>query len=174
EYALHLFIEKVADLLHDRHGINLFFRVLAQIDENVKKIVNVRHVEVAGHDEVTTSPVVLSEEWVDVLNTVHPMCAISEVPQPQLARKSDVLLEPFFICSPVRVRLQGFSVFLADLPEKVRNRLRFYGAVAADVAVTGFEVEFDVCNTCSILTPVVLLLHQDVHLVHRESRAVLM
>src|SRR5690606_41191864 len=61
-----------------------------------------------------------------------------------------------------------------DFPEKVRNRLRFYGAVAADVAITGLKVQLDISDSGTILTPGVLFFHQDVHLVYRESRAVLM
>jgi hypothetical protein len=110
---------------------------------------------------------------MDIFDAVHPVRTVPEVAQPDFTRKRHILLEPLFVLPSAGIRLKGFPVFLAYFLEKIRDGLFLDGTITADVPVTRLNVDLDVCNSRAILTPVMLLFHQDVHLVHRESRAVL-
>ena len=56
----------------------------------------------------------------------------------------------------------GLFVLLVDFVKDVIDRGRFNGPVSADVSGSGLGVDLDVGDSGSILTPVDLLLHQDV------------
>jgi hypothetical protein len=76
---LNLFIQEVTDLFHHGNCINLFFRVLTKVYENVKQLIHMGHVEVPGHHKVTASPVVLTKKWMNVFNAVHTMRSIAKM-----------------------------------------------------------------------------------------------
>jgi len=56
--------------------------MLAKIHQHIEKLLDVGHVEVAGHHQVTAAPVVLTQKRMDTLYIVDAMGAVAEVPQP--------------------------------------------------------------------------------------------
>jgi hypothetical protein len=55
----------------------------------------------------------------------------------------------------------------------VGDRLRLDGTIAADIAMSGFYVNFDVGYSRSVLPAIVLFFHENIHLVHGIGRAIL-
>ena len=121
--ALVFLIEEVPDLLHHRHGIGLFFGILAQINQNIKQLIHIGHVEVACHHKVAAAPVVLSQEGVAALDGVFAMGAVAQVSQPQLTTKAVVLLEPLGIVVLFLPFFACFAVLLGDLIKDHLDRL---------------------------------------------------
>ena len=50
----------MTDFFHHRDGIGLFFRVHAEFNEVLKKLIGIGHVEITRNDQVAVHPVVLS------------------------------------------------------------------------------------------------------------------
>src|SRR5690606_6038368 len=171
--TLNFFVEEVSDLLHHGYCIDFLFGVLTKIDKNVKQFFNVGHVEIPGHYQVTTSPVILTKERMDVLNTINTVSAVAKVTQPKFTGESNILFEPVFVSEFILPGLLRFPVFFSDFLKEVGYWLGFYRAISADVSVAWFNVDFDVGNTCAVLAPVMLFFHEDVHPVHGIGWAVL-
>src|SRR5688500_18891356 len=107
-----------------------------------------------------------------IFDAGQSMRTITQVTQPQLARKSHVCFQPLLVPEFFFPRFLCFSEFLSHLLEEVRDWLGLNRSGTADLTVTRLYIDFYVCNPCPILTPVVLLLHEDVHPVHGIRRAV--
>ena len=156
--------------LQNRYSICLFLGVLTQFDQLVEQLVGVRHVEVSGDDEVAGAPVVLAQEGVATLDLVLAIGAIPQVGQEDFASERMFSLQGRRI--PKRLSVQTFET--TKRPGKnVLNRSAVHGAQAADVALAGRHVQLDVRQPGAILSPVVLFLHEEIHLVHAvKSRTV--
>src|SRR5688572_5858142 len=110
---------------------------------------------------------------MNVFNAVHPVSSISKVSQPKFTRKGDVLLQPAFVLKFLFSFLLSLLVLLTDFLKERCDRLGFYGSVSADISSSGFDVNFYVCNSCSILAAIMLFLHQDIHLIYGVHWAIL-
>ena len=77
ENALIFFVQKVSDFFHHGDGVGFFLRVLSELDEFSKKFLVVSHVEVAGHDEVSASPVILFEKRVACFDAVFSVGSVA-------------------------------------------------------------------------------------------------
>ena len=160
-----LFVEEVAHLLEHGHRVGLLLGVLAEFHEDVEQLVDVGQVEVSSEGEGPGAPVVLPKEGVDALDGVAPVGAVAEVSQEDFAREGAVLLEPIGILEALRMVFLGVGKPAHDLREEVLNRLLGCGAGSAEVAFAGGDVNLDVGQAHTVLSPVPLLLHQQVHLV---------
>ncbi len=101
------------------------------------------------------------------------MCPVAQVAEPKFAAEGHVFLQPLFVLEFFFSLLLSLFEFFADFLEEVGYGLRLHGTIPADEAKPRLLIYFYVGYTCPILPPVVLLLHQDIHLVHRIRRAVL-
>src|SRR5688572_27095236 len=101
------------------------------------------------------------------------MCTISKMTKPKLSGKGTVLLKPLLLPEFVLSFLLCFLIFLSDFFKEVGDGLAFDGTITANVTVSGFDVDLDVCDAGAVLTPVMLFLHQDVHLIHGVGRTIL-
>jgi DUF917 family protein len=68
------------DFFHHGHGINLFFRVLSKVNKNIEKFFNIGHVKISGHNEITASPVILTQEWMYIFNAVQTVSSVPQMP----------------------------------------------------------------------------------------------
>src|SRR6478736_1578639 len=109
---------------------------------------------------------------MNIFNAVHAVCAISKMTQPQFTRKSYFFFKPVFILKLIFSFFLSFNVFLTDFLEEVGNGLGFYGTITTDIPKPWLLINLDIGNSSSILTTIVLLFHEDVHLVHGVSCAI--
>ena len=160
-------IHEVPNLFEHRDGVGFLLGVLANLDQHVKQLVHVREVEVAGDHEVAGAPVVLPQERVAVLDIVLAKRAVAQVPQEQLAGEGVVVLKRHRV-----LELLGGKVLEAahDLAEQVLDGARVHRAHSGDVALAGIHVQLDVGQPRAVLAAVVLLFHQQVHLVEAVKR----
>src|SRR5260370_40026813 len=77
-----------------------------------------------------------------------------------------MLLQPLLVTKFSFAFLLCFLVFFCNFFEKMSNRLGFDRTIAAKESESWFLIDFYVGNTRAILPPIVLFLHEDVHLVH--------
>ena len=92
---LHLSVKKVADLLHHSDSIAALYRVLAELDEVIKKLIDIGHVKVARYCQVSGHPVIFPQERVTVRIAVLAISAVPQVAEQQLTHEWNVLLVPF-------------------------------------------------------------------------------
>jgi hypothetical protein len=158
-----LFVQKVSDFFHHGDGIGFFLRVLSELDKFAKKFLVVGHVKVAGHDQVSASPVVLFEKRMAGFDAVFPMCPVSEVSEPDFTGKGDIFFQPIGVAEGiVASEFFGLFVLLGDFVKDIIDRGSIYRPIPADVSGSGLGVDFDIRHPCPILTSVDLLLHQDI------------
>ena len=90
-------VQKVSNFLHYGDCIGFFLRMLSQFHEPSKKLLVIGHVEITGHHQVAASPIVLLQKRVAGFNAIFSVCAIAQVPQPNLPREGHVFFKPFSI-----------------------------------------------------------------------------
>ena len=159
------FVEKVPNFLHHRDRVGFFFRVLAQVDELVKQLVDVGHVEVAGHEQVAAHVVGLAQEGVAGLDAVAAVGSIAQVAQVDVAGEGYVFFDPCGVLEALGLAGEALLNAVLDARKDVLNRLRVGRAVAADVALAGGHVELDSSEARAVLAAVVLLFHHEHHFV---------
>ena len=166
-------VEEVSDAFQNRHRVGLGGRVLTQFDEFLIEFVDVRQVEVAGYHEAARHPVVLARDGVYVFDVVLAEGAVAQVAEEDFAGELDVLLHPFRIVELVRMTVRDGRNPVGDLLEDVLDRGVAVRTDTVDVDVAVFGIELDVGQPGTVLSPVVLFFHQQVHLVEPvEVRAV--
>ena len=87
------------------------------------------------------------------------MSAIPQVPQQNFAHKAYVLLEPFSVFHFLRGGLLDVGELLLYVFEYIRNGIWRHGAVPADVAFAGLDIQFNGSYPCAILAAVMLFFH---------------
>ena len=73
-------VEKMTNLFQNRNGIGHFLGVLPQLDELIKLLVDIGEVEISGHYQISTHPVVLAKKRVAVLDAVFAKGAVAKMP----------------------------------------------------------------------------------------------
>ena len=166
-------VEEMSDTLQNRHRIGPGGRILPQLDEFAVQLVDIRQVEIAGHDEAAGHPVVLARNRMDVFDVVLTEGAVTQMAQKNFAGELHVLFHPFRIVEFVRMTVRDGGNTIGDLLENVFDRSVAIRTDAVDVDIAVFGIELDVGQPGSVLPPVVLFFHQQVHLVESvKSRAV--
>src|SRR5258708_37845241 len=83
-----------------------------------------------------------------------------------------MLFQPLLVTEFPFAFLLCFLVFFCNFFEKMSNRLGFDRTIATKESESWLLIDFYVGNTRAILPPIVLLLHEDVQLVHGISRPI--
>ena len=82
------------DFFHYSDCIGFFLRVLTQLHQSSKKLLVVGHIEIARHDQVAASPIVLLQKRVAGFNAIFTMRSVAQVSQPNLPREGHIFFEP--------------------------------------------------------------------------------
>jgi hypothetical protein len=130
----------------------------------LKQTVYIGHVEIAGHYQIAASPVVLPDHGVAFFDAVFAVCSISEVAEPKLSAPIHMVSEPLFVFEMGPVGCLSLAEFFPYFLKQPYKRIGFYSPEPMYIGLSGRHIEFDICNSGSILTPVVLLLHQKIQL----------
>ena len=93
--ALVFLVQKVPDFFHYSDCIGFFLWVLTQLHQSSKKFLVVGHIEIARHDQVAASPIVLLQKWMAGFNAILSVRSVAQVSQPNLPREGHVFFEPF-------------------------------------------------------------------------------
>src|SRR5690606_28565346 len=73
KYTLVFLIQIMTYYLHHHHGIYLIFLMLPQRNKLFKQLINIGHVEITGHHQVATPPVILAKHGVTIFNFIGTM-----------------------------------------------------------------------------------------------------
>lgn len=172
-FVVVLAVEEMSDAFEDRHGVGRRRRVLSQFDQAPEQLVDVRQVEIAGQYQTARHPVVLARDGMHVLDVVLAERAVAQMAEEHLAGESDMALEPLRVAEPLGVFRRRLRDPRLDALENVFDRRGGVRALAVDVDASGLGIELDVGQSGSVLSPVVLLFHQQVHFVQPvKGRAV--
>ena len=164
-------VEEVADALEDRHGVGFRGRVLSQVDQPFVQFVDVREVEIARQYETACHPVVFARDGMHVLDVVFAEGAVAQVAEEHFAGEFDMFLKPCRIIESRRIGSDGMFDPVVYALEYLLDRGVVVRTDTVDVNVARFGEEFDVGQSGPVLSPVVLLLHQDLHLVESVKRS---
>ena len=142
EQALCLAVQAVSHQLQRDVGIAVQSGRLTLGGQEAEDLLDVGHVEVAAQAEVLRAPVVAAQERVDVAQAALSGRRIAQVAHVQLAGRGSI-----------------------HLPEDLRDGIRPFGPLAEHVLRPGGRIQVDIGQAGAFLSPVVLLLHQQVQLV---------
>ncbi len=166
----HSVVQKMSDFFHYRDGIGLFFGMHAQLNEVLKKLIGVGHVKITCNDQVAVHPIILTQKRVNGFDTVTPKSAVAHMPQKQFAQIRYALFLKVDVITEIRVFGKFVIDALVDLPENILNRLGSIGADTTDITLTRRDIEFNPCQSSTVLATIVLLFHHQIHLVDPVKR----
>jgi hypothetical protein len=163
EQALILHIKEMPDLFYNRHGVGLFTGVLAQMNQRLKKFVDVGHIEISGHDQVPRFPVVGPDTGVEVGEMIVAMGGVAKMPQIKVAHEVISGLKKFDILQFAPILFFEMIELSVNVLENCLYGILFPFAHPVDVWVTRRYMDFESRKSGAILAPVLLLLHEDIH-----------
>ena len=155
-------VDKMTNALKNGHRVGFLLGVLPESDQLVKQLVGVGHIEVARNDEVACAPVVLAQKRMAILNLVFAVSAVPQVGQKQFPGKRHFLLQKLAVFQLLRG--EPFKTG-HDAAEDVLDGPRVHGTNPGNVPLARGDVQLDVGESGSVLATVVLLLHEQVHLI---------
>ena len=158
-------VQKMADFLHHCDGVGAFFRVLAQINQVLKKLVDIGHIKISGNDQVAVHPIVLPQKGVYTLQAVFPIGAITHMAQHQFTHIRHSFFELIGMLKYIRVGLGRLAYPFVDFIKNMLDGLLIVGAYSTDIALSRLHIELNTGKTRPVLTSVVLFFHHQVHLV---------
>ena len=159
EQLLYFAVQEVAEFFQHGDSIGEFLRMLAKSDKLLEQVAVVHHIEVSGDDQVAGHPVVLSDEGVHTEHIVFAVCTIAQVTHHHFAHEMAFLLDLVgrnirVICEP----LQRFVHLFKDLFDGIGVR----ALTDIDVLLPDGHVQFDGSDTGTVLSAVMLFLHQEI------------
>ena len=163
-------IEEMTDALENRHRIGFCGRILPQLDQPVEQFVDIGQVKIPGQHQAPRHPVVLARDRVHVLDVVFAESPVTQVSQKNLAGKLHLFFQQQRILQHLRVLRDRFVDPDVDLLKNILDRSGSVRTHPVDINASGFRVQLDVGHSRAVLSPVVLLLHQDMHFVKSVER----
>ena len=159
EQLLYFTVQEMPEFFQHGDGIGEFLRVLTQCYQLLEQIAVIHHVEVTCDDQVAGHPVVLADEGVHTEHIVLTMCTIAQVTHHHFAHEMALLLDLVgrnirVICEP----LQRFVHLFKDLFDGIGVR----ALTDIDVLLPDGHVQFDGSDTGTVLSAVMLFLHQEI------------
>ena len=149
-------------MLEDEVGVGVFAWVLSGGAYLGEDVVGVGEVEVAAEGEVACAPVAAAEEGVDVGESGASGGAVSEVPHVEFAGEGE---GGGGVGGVVELLWGDVAVVAVDGVEDFGDGVGAGGALAEHVFFAGLGAELDAGEAGSVLSAVVLLLHEEVELV---------
>lgn len=158
-------IDEMANFLEHGYGVGAFFGELSEVDELLEDFVYIGQVKVSREHQVPGHPIALPQERVGTGEAVLAIGSIAQMPEQQFTGETDVVAEPLAIAQQARVAFCDGRKLAVDAMKDVLNGLWLGAAIAADIFFSWCLVELNCREPSTVLAAVVLLLHQQVHLV---------
>ena len=151
-------------MLKDKVSVGVLPGVLTRSGDFFEDGVHVRHVEVPAQGEVTCPPVIAAQKRMDVRKPRLARRAVSEVSHIQFGGKRQVSLRELRIAEA----LGRYSLVMAiHRVENLGDRVGACRPLAKHVFFAGGSLELDAGETRSVLSAVMLFLHEEIKFVER-------
>ena len=172
EKAFHLAVQSVAHLLEHDIGIGILAGMLPHGGDAGKYFVHVGQIEITAESQVLGPPVVAAQEGVHIRQAGLAGSGVAQVAHIDLTGKGQAFfgitgIDQLFGRQVLEVALHGGKDF--------GNGSRAQGTFAEHVFLAGIGGQLDTGQSGSLLSAVVLLLHQQIELVEPvHPRAILL
>ena len=163
------FVQKMSYFFKNRHRIGHFLGMLTQIQQLLKLLVHIGEVKIACNNQIAAFPIVLAKKGVTTFDAVFAKGPVAEMPHKQFTYERNMLLEVFGIVKFIGLADVYFFEIAVYFGNNIAKRLRINGTVTANIPLARFHIKLNGSNSGSVLTSVVLFLHQEVELVERVA-----
>ena len=149
-------------IFHHGDGIRHFFGVLAQMHQLFEEQVHVGKVKIPRQNQITASVIVLPQKGMAGLQAVFAMGSVAQMPQKQFAQIRQHGLHAVWVLFKILSTNPGLLEIPVNPFENILEGLGGHRPGPADVAGPRGYLQFDGRNAGAVLSPVVLLLHEEV------------
>ncbi len=162
--AFDLIVKEVTHIFEYRYSIGKIDRILPYFQQAVEDLLHVGEVKIACHYKASRTPVVFSGDGVNIVDVVTPVGAVTQVSEIDIAGVGHCAgnisrVAPAFLTG-------GAALFYIeiDLSENFFYRISRIGPLAEDIPGSGSGADADTREASAILSPVMLFLHHEIHL----------
>lgn len=166
EVTLYLAVETVPHKFEHDIAVAVDAWTLSLAGKLFKHLLHIGHIVIAAETEVLGSPIVTTEERVDIFQSALACSGVTEMTHIEFARKRYLL----------KTRLVKDAIFLDYLidltigsAKDLSNGIRTFRALTEHIFVSRLWVELDGSDTSAFLSTVVLFLHHQIELTQTVS-----
>ncbi len=160
--VLHFPVQIMAKRLQHHKRVGIIARVLSVLHQLLEHLVHVGHVEISRQGKASRRPVVAAQERVHVAEPAFPRSAVSQVADEEFRGKRHRFLYKLDVGELLfRKLLKGRMYMRKYLGDGARTQCPF----PENILVARRRLQFHGPEPRSFLATVVLLLHEEIHLV---------
>ena len=157
--ALHFTVEAVSHLFEHDISVGILARMLPVSSDACKDFIHIGHVEITTQRQILGTPVIAAQERMHIRYTTLPGGGITQMPHIHFPRKRQVFLGIFGVIQLFGSQILEIALHIAKY---LCYRSRPQGPFAKHIFFTGVGFQLHARQSRTFLSPVMLLLHQQI------------